>query len=769
MPIIIDNFQVNIDAPIDNRFVVGGTNSFYSNRDLIKHKYQGLRIWDLTPNNSGPYYWTGATWSSENSVGVLVDGTTEQNYIPRFTGTTVLGKSLLYQNTSFEIGIGLTNSINTKTDLNGNVIIGSPTSGLHTNGNIKTNGHLIGRGSHIKDLNATNVSSGLLDIKYISNQSGGSNLTPGQYILSNTGITNGVAWTLTNTLSVLNSKNTEKVNITEDNTSPQAFITFVQSATGDLPIKTNSSKMQFKPSNGQLFLSDGSATEPVYSFLNSTNTGMYYDGYNIGFTKQGNNWMTIIDNGIAVKSPQYPQIQFIETTTNKNRLLWVGMNDDLLFRTETSNSSTDKRVWHQDNLFTLKSLGDKSVETDRNLNISITNAGTNDLIKGVYTYNVYDTTIQPSAKLYWSVISFGRGDKGSVQLASNWTGKDSEGGNVYAERDILLRSLRDTGESWSPWVKIWNSGNSGYVPFGSIIMWSGLTTQIPTGWRLCDGSPAVTIPAGSVPGQPSITSITIPDLRERFVVGAGIEPSKIIKNYSAPFTISSFQVVAANNTTFTIDTTNAYYLDSTGKLRQGVNIDGYSYHLYKGPGSTTSTGFKYIVFDNRFSTYSLINGALPGVGNSATGNVIFCGDYVPGSTYANGTILTTDGRTIYNQNGDQHVDYTKHFTKGRRVGWREINWQTTTSTGYNVGDKGGQDDVTLLGSQIPKHQHDSTFGEKNSGGTYGNSYDSNGALGSNGGLDGDNKRFLTSAYGNNQAHENRPPFYALAFIIYTGI
>jgi hypothetical protein len=266
-----------------------------------------------------------------------------------------------------------------------------------------------------------------------------------------------------------------------------------------------------------------------------------------------------------------------------------------------------------------------------------------------------------------------------------------------------------------------------------------------------------------------MTSIIIPDLRERFIVGAGIATGKTVINYSAPFTISSFQVVAANNTTFTIDTTNAYYLDSTGKLRQGVNIDGYSYHLYKGPGSTTSTGFKYIVFDNRFSTYSLINGALPGVGNSATGNVIFCGDYVPGSTYANGTVLTADGRTNYNQNGDQHVDYTKHFTKGRRVGWREINWQTTTSTGYNVGDKGGQDDVTLLGSQIPKHQHDSTFGEKNSGGTYGNSYDSNGALGSNGGLDGDNKRFLTSAYGNNQAHENRPPFYALAFIIYTGI
>jgi hypothetical protein len=356
-------------------------------------------------------------------------------------------------------------------------------------------------------------------------------------------------------------------------------------------------------------------------------------------------------------------------------------------------------------------------------------------------------------------------------LASNWFGANATPfGNVVTDREILIRSLRDSGpDTWSPWVKIWNSGNSGYVPFGAIMMWSGSTTQIPTGWKLCDGSAAVTIPAGSVPGYPTITLITIPDLRERFIVGAGIETGKIIKDYSAPFTIYSYQVTGANNTTFTIDITNAYYLDSTGKLRQGVNIDGYSYHLYKGPGSTTSTGFKYIVFDNRFSTYSLIVGALPIVGNTATGNVIFCGDYVPGTYLASGTTLTTDGRTNLNQNGDQHVDYTKYFTKGRRVGWREINWQTTTSTGYNVGDKGGLDVVTLLGSQIPKHQHDSTFGEKNSDGNFGNARNSNDATSSNGGLDDDNNRFLTSAYGNSQPHENRPPFYALAFIIYTGI
>lgn len=41
------------------------------------------------------------------------------------------------------------------------------------------------------------------------------------------------------------------------------------------------------------------------------------------------------------------------------------------------------------------------------------------------------------------------------------------------------------------------------IPSGVIVMWSGSIASIPTGWRLCDGT-------GSTP-----------DLRDRFIVGAG--------------------------------------------------------------------------------------------------------------------------------------------------------------------------------------------------------------------------------------------------------
>jgi len=56
-----------------------------------------------------------------------------------------------------------------------------------------------------------------------------------------------------------------------------------------------------------------------------------------------------------------------------------------------------------------------------------------------------------------------------------------------------------------------NTLNS-FLPTGSIILWYGSIGTIPTGWQLCDGT-TITLPNG--------TTYPTPDLRDRFVVGAG--------------------------------------------------------------------------------------------------------------------------------------------------------------------------------------------------------------------------------------------------------
>jgi len=50
------------------------------------------------------------------------------------------------------------------------------------------------------------------------------------------------------------------------------------------------------------------------------------------------------------------------------------------------------------------------------------------------------------------------------------------------------------------------------LPYGSITLWYGNIANIPLGWALCDGS--------TVTGPGGVGTITLPDLRNKFVIGA---------------------------------------------------------------------------------------------------------------------------------------------------------------------------------------------------------------------------------------------------------
>lgn len=82
---------------------------------------------------------------------------------------------------------------------------------------------------------------------------------------------------------------------------------------------------------------------------------------------------------------------------------------------------------------------------------------------------------------------------------------------------------------------------------------------------------------------------------------------------------------------------------------------------------------------------------------------------------------------------------------------------------YNaIGKIGGAKQVILTEAQMPKHKHTMTFAELPTGNT------------ANPGYDGGNNNYSqnaskdTNEKGNDQPHENRPPYYTLAYIIYTG-
>jgi len=67
------------------------------------------------------------------------------------------------------------------------------------------------------------------------------------------------------------------------------------------------------------------------------------------------------------------------------------------------------------------------------------------------------------------------------------------------------------------------------VPSGGIIMWSGLISAIPTGWALCDGTN------------------TTPDLRDRFIVGAGSTYSRNDTGGANSVTLTENQIPSHNH------------------------------------------------------------------------------------------------------------------------------------------------------------------------------------------------------------------------------
>jgi hypothetical protein len=87
------------------------------------------------------------------------------------------------------------------------------------------------------------------------------------------------------------------------------------------------------------------------------------------------------------------------------------------------------------------------------------------------------------------------------QIKDMQTGADGDnfvvGGNLS-----VLGTSSFTGAATFATAPIISSGG-GIIPSGGIIMWSGSVASIPSGWLLCNGSSGT------------------PDLRNRFVVGAG--------------------------------------------------------------------------------------------------------------------------------------------------------------------------------------------------------------------------------------------------------
>ena len=87
----------------------------------------------------------------------------------------------------------------------------------------------------------------------------------------------------------------------------------------------------------------------------------------------------------------------------------------------------------------IRSMGDQKAESGRTAARG-----------GVYTYNMYDQTANGAPTTSLSVVGFGNGTGGHIEIAGQWTGNSG----------LWMRGLRDCYDDWYSWNRIWCQGNS---------------------------------------------------------------------------------------------------------------------------------------------------------------------------------------------------------------------------------------------------------------------------------------------------------------------
>lgn len=242
---IIDNFSLNAERPIDNRFVVGPGN-FYSDKNDITNKYEGLRIWDL--NDNFPYVWNGTSWISENTLGISGSGAV--NRVAKFTSSNVIANSQIFDNGT-NVGIGTT----------------TPTNKLSVNGNLSAT-NFIGNGSQLNSLNANNITSGNLTFNRLP--IGGSSAL----------LLGFNSWINPNTLSVnsattaTTATNANNVNIQSTTTNNNNHYVLFSTGTGDQPIRTNTSNsIRINPSTGNIGINTSSMNNNKLTVIGNVSIG----------------------------------------------------------------------------------------------------------------------------------------------------------------------------------------------------------------------------------------------------------------------------------------------------------------------------------------------------------------------------------------------------------------------------------------------------------------------------------------------------------------
>lgn len=232
------------------------------------------------------------------------------------------------------------------------------------------------------------------------------------------------------------------------------------------------------------------------------------------------------------------------------------------------------------------------------------------------------------------------------------------------------------------------------VPSGVIALWSGSTASIPSGWVICDGTNST------------------PDLRDRFVVGAG----------------------------------NTYAVDATGGSNTvtlaEANLPG---HTHSVSGTTGSDGAHTHNVSGNTSTTGAHTHTLSG-NTSNTGAHTHSGSTSNTGSHSHGQ----QGRVFGNGNTNSAITLSNNVANNQSFANNNTLSAGAHSHNFTTNSDGAHSH-TLSGNAASAGDHSHTLsGTADSAGAHTHSFST-----------------TSGSTGSGTAHENRPPYYALAYIMKT--
>lgn len=156
---------------------------------------------------------------------------------------------------------------------------------------------------------------------------------------------------------------------------------------------------------------------------------------------------------------------------------------------------------------------------------------------------------------------------------------NASGTSTFSSTTILSGQVGLNGTNYGTAGQVLTSGGAGSAPSwanafpsGGIIMWSGSIASIPSGWALCDGTNGT------------------PDLRNRFVVGAGSGYAVGATGGADTVTLSTANLPAHSHTFSGTTSTNGAHSHSTTVWLNPYEVFGTDFPAY---GESEFPGYSY--------------------------------------------------------------------------------------------------------------------------------------------------------------------------------